>query len=189
MKYVRMKRKSFSKDETGAASYEMVVVSMLFMIIFSWMMETGFVLMRWIMLEHSLATAARDVRLNGIPDTITTNVEAHNYIKDKICSKVAIINDCDSALFLELTSVDPATGIPSTEASCVDRTGPVNPLTDLPTVEDGVRESADIQNIMFMRACVVVDTILPTAFAMPFDFDASGGISLVSDNAYINEPS
>jgi hypothetical protein len=186
---MRLKLKSFSKDETGSTSLEMVVTSTLFMIIFAWMLENGFILMRWVMLEHSLSTAARDVRINGIPDTYTTNAQAHDYIKDKICAKVTIIKDCDTSLFLELTAVDPATGVPETEASCVDRTGPVDPLTDLPSVEDGVRESADIQNIMFMRACVVVDTILPTSFAMPFDFDESGGISLVSDNAYINEPS
>jgi len=179
----------FSKDEAGVASYEMVIATTLFMFIFGWMLETGFVLMRWAMLEHGLATAARDVRVNGIPASASTNALAHDYIKQTICSNIGIIQDCNEILFLELIPVDAITGIPNTSAACIDRTGPVDPLTDLPQVIDGDRSAADIQQVMYMRACVVVDTILPTSMAMPFAYDNSGGISLVSDNAYITEPS
>jgi Flp pilus assembly protein TadG len=179
----------FKNDEDGVTSLEMVVSTTLFLIIFAWMIETGFVLMRWVMLEHGMATAARDIRINGIPATELTNEDKHNYIKEKICSQVGIIENCNSSLFLELTPVNPTTGVPTTAASCVDRTGPVDPLTDLPPVIDGERSAADLRFVMYMRACVVVDTILPTSLAMPFAYDNSGGLALVSENAYINEPS
>jgi hypothetical protein len=187
------KRKSyfagFKQDEDGVTSLEMVIASSVFIVIFGWMLETGFVLMRYVMLEHGLSTAARDVRVNGIPESATTNAQAHDYIRNKICSNVGIIKDCETTLFLELISVDPATGVPSTEPTCIDRTATVNPLTDLPLVVDGARTAANIQSVMFMRACVVIDTILPASLAMPFAYDRSGGVALISVNAYINEPS
>lgn len=152
------------------------------------MLETGSVLMRYIMLEHGLSVAAREVRVNGIPEYAVTNAQAHDYVKNIVCSNVGIIENCDNVLFLELTSVDPATGVPSTAASCVDRTASINPLTDLPGVIDGERTAADIQSVMYMRACVIIDTLLPASIAMPFAYDSSGGLALIADNAYINEP-
>jgi hypothetical protein len=188
MTKLHLNTQAFSQDEDGVTSLEMVIASSLFLVIFAWMLETGFVLMRYAMLEHGLSVAARDVRVNGIPADATTNEQAHDYIKNIICSNVGIIKDCDSVLFLELTPVDPATGVPSTVASCVDRTATVNPLTDLPTIIDGERTAANIRSVMFMRACVVVDTLLPASIAMPFALDSSGGLALISENAYINEP-
>ncbi|GLQ33914.1 hypothetical protein GCM10007939_01970 [Amylibacter marinus] len=180
--------KRFSEDQRGATSLEMVVASTLFLFILFWMIETGFIMLRWIMLERGVDIAARELRLYGVPEAYDTNLAKHEYIKTKICDETAMIKDCDENLYLELRPVDSSTGIPNTAAQCVDRTDDIDPNLGIPTVDAGARNVADARDIMFMRACVVVDPILPANYSMPLKLDPSGGIALVVDSAYINEP-
>lgn len=182
------------EDERGVTSLEFVISATLFMMILFWTIETGFIMARWVMLERGVDIAARDLRINGLPASLQNddgdvpNHVAHTYIKDLICAETRLINDCDKVLFLELTTVDANTGLPDTAAQCIDRTGPVDPATDLPTVDAGDRGVADSDDLMYLRACVVVDPILPANYSMPLPYDASGGVALIVDNAYVNEP-
>jgi hypothetical protein len=42
---------------------------------------------------------------------------------------------------------------------------------------------------MYIRACFLVDPILPSAFGLKLRTDDSGGVALVTDSAFVNEPS
>lgn len=183
-------------DERGVTSLEFVFSATLFMMILFWTIETGFIMVRWIMLERGVDMAARELRLYGLPDDLkdpitglVANADAHDYIKSKIClHSSTFIVDCEDVLLLELATVNPSTGTPTTSVQCVDRMGPVLPATELQTAGAGVRNVADSRDLMYLRACVVIDPILPANYAMPLPYDASGGIALVVDSAYVNEP-
>jgi len=184
-----------NRDESGVTSTEFTITATLFVIILFWTIETGFIMVRWVMLERAVDIATRDLRINGLPEDLkdadgnVSNETAHNYIRDMICSETAVINDCENVLFLELSSIDSGAGvIPSTGVKCRDRSGPVDPATDLPTVNVGERNKADAKDLMYLRACVVVDPILPANYAMPLPLDATGGVALIVDSAYVNEP-
>jgi Flp pilus assembly protein TadG len=185
---------SHRADERGVTSLEFVFSATLFMFILFWTIETGFIMARWVMLERGVDIAARDLRINGLPSSLqdgegnVSNQVAHQYIKDMICAETTLISDCDNVLFVELTTIDATTGLPNTAAQCVDRTGPVDPATDLPTVDAGSRGVADSSDLMYLRACVVVDPILPANYSMPLPYDTSGGVALIVDSAFVNEP-
>jgi hypothetical protein len=183
------------EDERGVTSLEFVFAATVFMMILFWTLETGFIMVRWIMLERGVDIAARELRLYGLPedlkDPVTGNVsnaDANNYIKERICEHADLINDCNDVLMLELSSVDSNVGIAFKSTECVDRTGPVIPATELPTVATGERNVADSRDLMYLRACIIIDPILPANYAMPLPYDASGGIALIVDSAYVNEP-
>jgi hypothetical protein len=182
-------------DERGVTTIEFVFSASLFMMILFWTIETGFIMVRWIMLERGVDIATRDLRLNGLPESLedpntgtVPNDLAHDYIKEMICDHADLINNCTDVLLVELSSVDSASGISFSKTQCVDRDGPVIPATGLPTVTAGERNVADAKDIMYLRACIVVDPILPANYSMPLPYDASGGVALIVDSAYVNEP-
>ena len=183
------------RDECGVTTIEFLFAATLFLMILFWTIETGFIMVRWIMLERGVDIATRELRVYGLPEDmkdpitgVVPNAEAHDYIKASICSHTTLINDCNDVLLLELTTVDSNTGVPLASANCIDRTGPVLPATDLPTVSAGERNVADSRELMYLRACVIIDPILPANYAMPLPYDASGGVQLIVDSAYVNEP-
>lgn len=181
-------------DERGVTTIEFSISAVLFMFILFWMLETGFIMMRWIMLEQSVDHAARNLRINGLPDSIKVNGvvnqnAAHEYIKDLVCDNTAIIKDCDTALRLELVSAGASAGLDNSNIQCIDRTGDVDPATIPPNITGGSRAAADIDSIQYMRVCVVIDPILPASYAMPLPRDASGGVAIIVDSAFVNEPS
>ena len=148
------------------------------------------------MLERGVDLATRELRLIGLPDHLkdnegnVTDQEAHDYIKSQICVHTDLVKDCEGTLFLELTSIDATnTGVPTTSAQCVNRLNTVDPATDLDiNIDLGDRSESNDTNLMYLRACLVVDPYLPANFAMPLPYDESGGVALIVDSAYINEP-
>lgn len=147
-----------------------------------------------------------EFELNGTPFTYTPyerdsdeaeNVANHNYIKDLVCAEAEASSfakegsnslACENTLRISLTPVDSTTGLPSSDLQCVDRTGPVEPILDLPNIDPGLRNVADAKNIMYMRVCLVIDPIFPAGWILPFETDGSGGLIIAVDSAYINEP-
>lgn len=192
---IRKRLKRHAKDEAGVTSVEFVISATAFMFILFWTIETGFIMVRWVMLERGVDVAARSLRISGLPEDLkdangdVPNQVAHDYIKGLICDQTTLIDKCDEVLFLELQSYDSGASTGTTsDVKCVDRQGTVDPATDLPSVTAGERNVADKKDMMYMRACVVVDPILPASFAMPLPLDDSGGVALIVDSAYVNEP-
>tara|TARA_R110002124_G_scaffold82506_9_gene216529 strand:+ start:1909 stop:2523 length:615 start_codon:yes stop_codon:yes gene_type:complete len=182
-------------DERGVTSVEFVFAAVVFMFVLFWTIETGFIMVRWVMLERSVDIAARELRVFGLPASLprdgngqVSDTTAHHYIKDLICDNTAIIKDCSTLLRLELISSSSNDALTTTSVDCIDRTSTVDPLTTPPSVVLGERSAADSRDIMYMRACVIVDPILPANYAMPLPRDASGGVALIVDSAFVNEP-
>lgn len=143
-KFVRGRR--FLAREDGVAVLEFVVVFPVMFLMMSAYFEVGWHSTRAIMLERGLDIAARDVRL-GIGDL------SHDGIKAKVCEHAAIIAKCERDLILELVEMDLAADYPRNAPNCIDRASEIEPtITFSGTGRD---------KIVFLRACVIVDPILP----------------------------
>ncbi len=162
----------FRKNEEGYSSLEFVLVASTFLTGFFWIFEMGLLLTKEIMLERAVDMTVRELRLFSSP------LFTHDYIKQKICDRALLLDDCDSSLLLELEVLDLNVGF-TTPIACVDKENDITPVT---TWEPGQRNE-----IVYMRACVVVFPMLSQAFAM-FDDTAVTGIELFADTAFVNEP-
>lgn len=172
---IRRQLNRFAADCSGSATVEFVIIApLLFMIVFS-VFESGWLMTKYMMLDRGLDLAVRDVRL-GIAANPT-----HDEIRDKVCDYAAIIKDCREALVLEMTALDSVADIPTTSATCVDRTVNTLPVT-------GFNAGARSQ-IIYVRACAIVDPLFPgMGLGLQLTKDASGGFALLSNAVFVNEP-
>ena len=172
---IRDRIAAFARDNGGNATLEFIVLTpFLFYMIFS-IAEAGVLMTRTVMLDRGVDIAIRDLRL-GLTPGIT-----HDGLKDKICEQAFLLGGCDTGLLLELVTVADAASFPAGETNCIDRTGEVAPTISF---TPGARSE-----IMFVRACVVVDPIFPgIGLAAMLPADASGGHAIVVQTAFMNEP-
>lgn len=176
------KMKSFAADTEAAASVEFVIIApILFFMVFS-MFEAGWLMTKQTMLSRGLNMAIRDLRLGKVGGE--DSAEIHENIKAKVCEKAMIFRNCNLYLHLEVREINLAEGIPWTSPTCVDRgTEEVAPLV----VATG-RHDED-PSTMFVRACVVVDPLIPgTGLGVHLTKDDTGGYHMVAFSAFRNEP-
>ena len=166
------KLRGFRKDEGGYSSAELVICATTFLTGFFWIFESGLIMTKQMMLERAVDITVRKLRLYNNP------LYTHDYIKQEICSIALIFKDCETRLLLELDVVDPDTGYTKT-FSCYDKENEVTPVT---TWNPGLR-----QEIVYMRACIIVDPMMPNGIAL-FPNVSEEGIPLIADTAFVNEP-
>lgn len=168
------KRKA--KSEDGNATVEFLISLPVFLLLFVSIFELGMAMTRLTMLEHGLDHAMREVRL-------TTGSEVNqSMVIGSICSQASVLKDCQSALSVEMVTVDTDTWqMPDEFATCVNRDSEVKPVT---TFENGRQN-----DIMFIRACFVVDPMFPTfGLGAILETDHTGGMFLVASSAFSQEP-
>ncbi len=167
--------RAFLRDTRGAATVEFViVVPVLLMIVFS-IYEAGWYMVRTTMLDRGLDMAIRDLRLGLITDPTPATIKA------RICTHARIIKNCEDNLILELTPFNVLNGMPSNAPVCVDRSASVQPVA---TYKPGVASE-----IMFVRACTVVDPLFPLmGFAEAMARAANGEFAIIAHSAFANEP-
>lgn len=172
---IRSRVAAIAHDTGGNATLEFVVLApFLFYMIFS-IAEAGVLMTRTVMLDRGVDIAIRDLRL-GLTPGIT-----HDGLKQKICENAFLLGGCNDGLLLELVTVAGAASFPAGETNCIDRTGTVDPTINF---TPGARSE-----IMFVRACVIVDPIFPgIGLAAMLPSDASGGHAIVVQTAFMNEP-
>ncbi len=166
---------AFCRDDGGNATIEFVVLMPFLLVMIFSMAEAGVLMTRTIMLDRGIDIAIRDVRL-GLTPGIT-----HDEFRQKICESAFLLTTCNEAVLLELTPVANATSFPSGEVNCVDRTEEIEPTV---TFVPGARSE-----IMFVRACLIVDPIFPgSGLGAVLPVDSSGGYAIVVQTAFMNEP-
>jgi len=165
-----------TKSEDGNASVEFVLSVPVFLLLFVSIFELGMAMTRLTMLEHGLDVAMREVRLSTGEDV------THNEIRDLICDEAGMLKDCKSSLAVEMVTIDTDTWqMPSEFAACVNRAGQASPVV---AWENG-RQS----DVMFIRACFVVDPMFPTlGLGAILETDHTGGMFLVASSAFSQEP-
>lgn len=162
--------------EDGNATVEFAIILPLFMLIFASIFELGMAMTRLTMLEHGLDKTMREIRL-GTASGLTQDA-----VRDSVCDRASILRDCEDTLQIEMTRIDTETWVmPPQPARCVDRASDINPVV---TYQNGVQS-----DVMFIRACYVVDPIFP-AFGLGaiLERDHTGGLHLVASAAFSQEP-
>ncbi len=174
---------SFIEDTEGAATIEFVIVApILFFMVFS-IFEAGWLMTKQMMLTRGLNMAVRELRIGDF--TPGSQADIYEEIKQKICDRAKIFRDCEDSIHLQMQTINLATGIPWTPPTCVDRDpdAPIQPIV-FSTGARGVDSDT-----MFIRACVIVDPMLPgTGLGAHLTKDATGGYQMVAFQAFRNEP-
>lgn len=163
------------RDDTGNATLEFLILFPFLMFMLLSLGEVGTLMARAVMLDRGLNIAIRDVRLGLSPGI------SHDGLKTKICQGAFLLTNCLDDVLLELLPVANPASIPEGNVNCVDRTEEVEPVINF---NPGGRSE-----IMFVRACVVVDPIFPgVGFGALLPVDQSGGYAIVTQTAFMNEP-
>lgn len=168
--------RAFRKDREGAATVEFVIIFPFLITIVLSLFEAGWLMTRYMMLDRGVDLAVRDLRLGKDPGI------SHDELKDEVCGYAKIFKGCTTDLVLEVVPMDVNSAYPQNQPNCFDRTGELEPVIDF---TPGLRGE-----IMFIRACVVIDPIFPgLGLGLQLPKDSSGGFQMVSYAAFMNEPS
>ncbi len=177
MNYIINRLKRFGADVRGVATVEFVIAFpfMFAMIVLTF--DTGLLMMKYVVLENSLDRVVRTVRLSGIAG----GTAGADFFKQEMCQIATLISDCENSLFIEMTPINTGSTFTPGAVTCIDRTANNTPATSF-------SGSTDPNEIVYVRACLVVDRYFPSALSGVFSLDGSGGIQLVADTAYVTEP-
>lgn len=174
----RMRRfnRRVRQDEDGVVSMEFIIWAPMFFVVFLASVETGFFLVKHVMLERGMDHAMRDVRLG--------NAANRDDIKQTVCARALIIPDCESLLTIEMRPVNTN-----------NWSLPLNPgvacIESDETIARPVFNPGTENEMVMVRACAIVRPIFPnTWFALKLT-EAKGrrGYWLVSSSVFVNEPS
>lgn len=167
------------RDEGGVASIEFVMTIPLLMMIFMASFESGLFMTRKIMLEQSVDIVMRELRLGHYPSPVTTDT-----LKTEICKRTVVFNNCAANIMIELQKISTSDAImPTIDPECRDLSLPIKPST---TLQIGAENE-----LMLVRACIIVDALFPTT-GIGLDLTRTtngGGMKIVTVSAFSNEPS
>lgn len=167
------------RNESGATSLEFVILFPLFITIFLATFESGFMMLRNVMLERSVDLAVRDLRL-GTPTPPT-----FDELKQTICDRTYFIDDCMDVVQVELRPVDMTTWGPlDGPPRCIDVESHIDPL-------DQTEYSVGSNNeLMLVRVCALFRPMFPTTgLGLGMRYDVEGNYALIATSAFVNEPS
>lgn len=167
----------FGRDDKGTAAVEFAMTVPLIMTIFMASFESGFLMVRSIMLEQSVDMTMRELRLGHYP------LPTADLLKTNICNRSVILKDCEDNIVIEMTRINTTSwSFPTNRVACVDREEDIVPVTQL--------QIGQQNDVMLVRVCVVQDAMFPTSgIGLDLPKDPQGGYGLVSVTAFVTEPS
>ncbi|PWE30523.1 Flp pilus assembly protein TadG [Maritimibacter sp. 55A14] len=176
---VRRKFRELVRRDDGVATFEFVLLFPLFVGVMVSGAESGLLLTRYAMLERSLDMAVRTIRLSS------GNPVDPDVIRQEICDTATVFEDCMNNLTVEMTRVYDSTtdtwAFPANGVVCVDRDENAEPVVQF--------QQGAANEVMFVRACVVVDLIFPTAWlGGSLVKDPNGNFQVVAKSAFAIEP-
>jgi Flp pilus assembly protein TadG len=178
MRFAKLVRRAW-REEDGVASIEFVFAVPILMAIFMASFESGLFMTREIMLEQSVDIVMRELRLGHYPAPVTTDK-----LKTEICNRTVVFNNCAANIMIELQKISTTTfAMPTIAAECRDLSQPIKPST---TLQIGVDN-----DLMLVRACIIVDALFPTTgIGLNLTRTSNGGgVQVVTVSAFANEPS
>ena len=167
----------FGREDMGTAAIEFAMTVPLLIAIFMASFESGFLMVRSIMLEQSVDMTMRELRLGHYP------IPTSALLKSEICSRSVILRNCEENIVIEMTRINTSTwSLPTNRVACVDREEDIMPVTQL--------QIGQQNDVMLVRVCVVQDAMFPTSgIGLGLPKDSQGGYGLVSVTAFVTEPS
>ncbi len=166
----------FGLNEAGTAAVEFVMTVPLLIMIFMASFESGFLMIRSIMLEQSVDMTMRELRLGHYP------LPTSALLKQEICKRSVVLTNCEDNISIEMTRINTANwSLPTNRIACVDREEDIQPVTQL--------QIGQQNDVMLVRVCVVQDAMFPTTgIGLGLPKDARGGYGLTSASAFVTEP-
>lgn len=171
---------AWRKDESGTATVEFVIMFPLVFALFLASFESGYMVLRAAMLERSLDMTVRDLRLGNMKNPTV------EYLQQRLCSRTDMFEDCERSLTIELTRVNNGfSNLPTMTAVCERRSPDIQAGIQSNTVNTGQENE-----LMVVRACLVVDSLFPSAFmgVNTALADEDGTYALLATSAFVNEP-
>ena len=169
------------QDESGTSTVEFVILFPLFMAIFFAAYESGYLMLRNVMLERSVDLAVRELRL-GDPQPPT-----FAEFKQQICDNTWFTTDCTNRVQVQLRPVDMTTWGPlGGDPRCVDVgwDNTIDPFDQTEYLVGGNNE------LMLVRVCALFQPLFPTTgLGLEMQYDGDGNYALVVTTAFVNEPS
>lgn len=170
----------FRRSDDGSATIEFVILFPMIMTIVLMGIESGFYMVRNIMLERAVDISMRDVRLgNGrVP-----SIEA---LKTDICDNGVISSTCEEDLRIEMREVAIAPGGVDVMAGAPLCT---NVSEEDPDQNASVYTAGDINSMMIVRVCALQKPFFPTThLGAGMIRDVEGNFNLVASAAFVTEP-
>jgi hypothetical protein len=173
--------RNFGRNQDGTASVEFVFIFPAFMGVFLLGFESGYFMLRGVMLERGVDVAVREVRLaNGtVPDLAE--------LKTDICDVALMLPNCEESLQIEIRPVAPVPGGVAdlgTEISCIDKRVDPDDVANETTYNTGSGNQ-----LMMVRVCALAEPLFPTTpLGAGLKVDSFGNYALVSTTAFVNEP-
>ena len=169
--------------EDGGSTVEFVLVFPIFIALVLSIFEAGWLMTKSMFLDRGLEIAMRDVRLGALPET-----DIDLAIKTKLCDHALLLDDCMNTLILELKPIDTSADFPTDDADCVRREEGEDGETLYVNPQDDFNPGGRSQ-LMFVRACVLIDPIFPgIGLGLQLPKDSSGAVQMTAMSAFINEP-
>lgn len=176
MTRLRRTLRRFTREELGTAAVEFAMTVPLLITIFMASFESGFLMIRSIMLEQSVDMTMRELRLGHYP------IPTAALLKQEICKRSVVLTNCDENIMIEMVRINTTNWqLPTNGVACVDREEDIQPVTML--------QFGQQNDIMLVRVCVTQDAMFPTSgIGLGLPKDSQGGYGLVSVTAFVTEP-
>jgi Flp pilus assembly protein TadG len=169
--------KRYRKTDDGTATLEFTLLFPFFIYIILGGAEIGYYTVSSTMLSRGLDIAMRDVRL-GHMDDVTVGT-----LKTAVCGHATYVNNCESNIRIALEPVTAKNFTPpSNYAECLDRSSSsTQPATEFKTGTGN--------ELMLVRACVIVDPMFPTSWlGAQMQKTPGSGYAIVATSGFVNEP-
>ena len=166
----------FRSEESGETyTLEFVVMFPLILATFAFGVELTTHANRQFQLDHGLEVATRAIRLN------TSTQFTHDDLKAGICEFAGGLDNCADRLRLEMTPVNPRdfTSLPAMP-DCTDAPLPVTPVRGWSLGEQ--------HELMLLRACYQFEPVFSFGLGSLMGTSTSGGSTMVSLSAFVQEP-
>lgn len=169
----------FWRGTQGNATMEFVILLPLLTYFLMSLGEVGTYMARHVNLDRALDIAMRDVRLGH------QSVASQAGLRDRICAETFFVSNCAGALLLELRAFGSVGNFdgsaPGAGVNCINRAEEITPVVQFDAASPG--------EIVFVRACLIVDPVFPgTGFLAQLPRGMGGGYAVVASSAFINEP-
>lgn len=180
----------FKRRQDGNATIEFVFLFPLFMAIFLMGFESGYYMVRNVMLERAVDISVRDIRLgNG-------RVPEFAAVKESICENAIIFPKCDETIHVYMEEVAIAPG------AIAAVTGPVrcvNRFSEDPQFDNTDYNVGTSNTMMVVQVCAVVSPFFPTTglglglqnadLGVQGENNTNGGMmAITATTAFVNEP-
>lgn len=166
----------FHRATEGNVTVEFAIIVPLMFIILASSIEMGLITVRQTFLDRALDLTVRDIRLGTGADW------QHDEIRDKICERSILVNNCSTDLKLEMTQLDPYAPISLPETpDCITSVVEVDPVVKF--------VNGDSNELMFLRACQSFSPVFPhIGLGADLVKDGDGRVNVFASSIFVQEP-